>query len=170
MKKLMLVYGIIAGIVIIGSAVLSLEVGIASTWLGFLIMFIAFSTIFLALRKYRDDALGGVIRFGTGFGLGLGITLVASLIYVFVWELYLVSTDYTFMDTYTASLLEKEEAGGASPEQLADLAREMESMKEMYANPLIRLPMTFVEIFPVGLLISLIAAFVMKRGEAAAAA
>ena len=170
MQKLILVYGVIAGLVIISSAILSLVVGIASTWLGFLVMFIAFSTIFLAVKTYRDDALGGVIRFGTGFGLGLGITIVASLIYVFVWELYLVATDYTFMDTYTASLLEKESAGGASQEQLAELASEMESMKEMYANPLIRLPMTFVEIFPVGLLISLIAAFVMKRGGATVAA
>ncbi|MCI0518271.1 MAG: DUF4199 domain-containing protein [Woeseiaceae bacterium] len=113
MQKPILVYGVIAGLIIIGSAILSLVVGIASTWLGFLVMFIAFSTIFLAVKTYRDDALGGVIRFGTGFGLGLGITLVASLIYVFVWELYLVSTDYTFMDTYAASLLEKEKAGVA---------------------------------------------------------
>lgn len=170
MQKLILVYGVIAGLVIIGTAMLSLKLGIASTWLGFLVMFIAFSTIFVAVKQYRDGALGGVIRFGTGFALGLGITIVASLIYVFVWELYLMSTDYTFIDTYIASIIEGKKAAGASPEDLAALAAEMEPMREMYANPLLRLPMTFVEIFPVGLLISLIAAFVLKDNKSLATA
>ncbi len=163
MQKLILVYGVIAGLVIIGTAMLSLELGIASTWLGFLIMFIAFSTIFIAVKQYRDIELGGVIRFATGFGLGIGITIVASLIYVFVWELYLMSTDYTFIDTYINSIMETKKAAGASPEDLAALAAEMEPMREIYANPFLRLAMTFVEIFPVGLLISLIAAFVLKN-------
>lgn len=170
MQKLILVYGVIAGLVIIGTAMLSLELGIASTWLGFLVMFIAFSSIFVAVKQYRDAALGGVIRFGTGFGLGLGITIVASLIYVFVWELYLMSTDYTFIDTYINSIIETKKAAGASPEDLAALTAEMEPMREIYANPLLRVPMTFVEIFPVGLLISLIAAFVMRNKQSLAAA
>ncbi len=170
MQKLILVYGVIAGLVIIGTAMLSLQFGVASTWLGFLVMFIAFSVIFVAVRKYRDESMGGVIRFGTGFGLGLGITLVASLIYVLVWELYLVSTDYTFMDTYIASIVESKKAAGVSQEELAATIAEMESMREMYANPLIRLPMTFVEIFPVGLLISLVAAFVLRNSRTAAIA
>jgi hypothetical protein len=170
MQILILVYGVIAGLVIIGIATLSIELGISSMWFGYLVMFIAFSVIFVAVRKYRDESLGGVIRFGTGFGLGLGITLVASLIYVLVWELYLVSTDYTFMDTYIASIVESKKAAGVSQEELAATIAEMDSMREMYANPLFRLPMTFVEIFPVGLLISLVAAFVLRNIRTAAAA
>jgi hypothetical protein len=170
MQKLILVYGVIAGLVIIGIATLSIELGISSMWFGYLVMFIAFSVIFVAVRKYRDESLGGVIRFGTGFGLGLGITLVASVIYVLVWELYLVSTDYTFMDTYIASIVESKKAAGVSQEELAATIAEMDSMREMYANPLFRLPMTFVEIFPVGLLISLVAAFVLRNIRTAAAA
>jgi hypothetical protein len=170
MQKLILVYGVIAGLVIIGIATLSIELGISSMWFGYLVMFIAFSVIFVAVRKYRDESLGGVIRFGTGFGLGLGITLVASVIYVLVWELYLVSTDYTFMDTYITSIVESKKAAGVSQEELAATIAEMDSMREMYANPLFRLPMTFVEIFPVGLLISLVAAFVLRNIRTAAAA
>lgn len=63
MQRIVLVYGIIAGLVIIGSAVLSLEAGIASTWLGFLIMFIAFSTIFLAVKST------GTIRWAASYAL-----------------------------------------------------------------------------------------------------
>jgi hypothetical protein len=170
MQKLILVYGVIAGLVIIGGMVLSLELGVASMWLGYLIMFIVFSTIFVAVKQYRDDRLGGVIRFGTGFGLGLGITILASLIYVFVWELYLMSTDYTFIDTYINSIMEGQKAAGASPEDLAATSKAMESLREIYADPLKRLPMTFVEIFPVGLLISLIAAFILKSNKSLATA
>lgn len=170
MQKLILVYGAIAGLVIIGTAILSLKLGIASIWLGYLVMFIAFSTIFIAVKQYRDDRLGGVIRFGTGFGLGLGITIVASLIYISVWELYLMSTDYTFIDTYIASIMEGKKTADASAEELAATAKEMESLREIYANPLLRVPMTFVEIFPVGLLISLIAAWVLKNTRSLAAA
>jgi len=106
MKKLILVYGVISGLVIIVINTLSLELGIGQAWLGFLVMFIAFSSIFVAVKQYRDETLGGVIRFGTGFLVGLGITLVASLVYVLVWELYLAVTDYAFIDAYIASIIE----------------------------------------------------------------
>lgn len=170
MQKLILVYGVIAGLVIIGTSILSLKLGIASMWLGYLVMFIAFSSIFVAVKQYRDDRLGGIIRFGTGFGLGLGISIVASLIYISVWELYLLSTDYTFIDTYIALIMEDKKTAGASVEELAATATAMESLREIYADPLLRVPMTFVEIFPVGLLMSLIAAFVLKNNKSLATA
>ena len=119
MKKLILVYGVISGLVIIVINTLSIELGIAHVWLGFLVMFIAFSSIFFAVKQYRDEALGGVIRFGTGFLLGLGITLIASLVYVLVWELYLALTDYAFIEVYISSIVESRQAAGASQAELA---------------------------------------------------
>ncbi len=169
MKKLVLVYGIISGLVIIVINTLSLELGIGQAWLGFLVMFIAFSSIFVAVKQYRDETLGGVIRFGTGFLVGLGITVVASLTYVLVWELYLALTDYAFIDTYFDSIVESRQTGGASQAELAATITEMETMRQQYTNPLFRLPMTFVEIFPVGVLISLVSAFILKESKTLAA-
>ena len=40
-------------------------------------MIVALSVIFLGVKRYRDQELGGVIRFGTAFMLGLGIAAVA---------------------------------------------------------------------------------------------
>ena len=169
MKKLILVYGAISGLVVIVINTFSYDLGISSTWLGFLVMFIAFSAIFFAVKQYRDESLGGVIRFGTGFLVGIGITLVASVVYVLVWEIYLAMTDYAFVDDYIRSVVEGQEAAGASPEEMAATIADMETMREQYANPIVRLPMTFVEIFPVGLLISLISAFVLKESKNLAA-
>ena len=162
MKKLILVYGAIAGLVIIAINTLSYELGTGHEWLGFLVMFIAFSSIFFAVKQYREETLGGVIRFGTGFLVGLGITIVASVVYVLVWELYLVLTDYAFIDSYADSIVDKRLAAGASEAEMVATIAEADSFRQQYTNLLFRLPMTFVEIFPVGLLISLVSAAILR--------
>jgi len=154
MKKLIFVYGFVAGLVIILIGTLSIHMGVATAWLGFLVMFIAFSSIFVAVKQYRDDTLGGVMRFGTGFLVGLGITLVASIVYVLVWELYLAMTDYAYIDTFIEGMRE----GGYSN-------ADAEAMVQQYSNLMFRLPMTFVEIFPIGFLVSLISAFILKDSK-----
>ncbi len=169
MKKLVLVYGVISGLVIIVINTLSLELEIGQAWLGFLVMFIAFSSIFVAVKQYRDETLGVVILFSTGFLVGLGITVVASSVYVLVWELYLALTDYAFIDAYIHSIVESRQTGGASQAELAAAIAESETIRQQYANPLFRLPMTFVEVFPVGVLISLISAFILRDSKTLAA-
>ena len=169
MKRLSLIYGSAAGALIIGSAVLSASLSGTSThlaemeWLGYLVMIVALSSIFLGIKRYRDGDLGGVIRFGSAFLMGLGITTVASIIYVAVWELYLLVTDYAFIEAYTSSVLAAMEADGVAAGVLDAEAAKMEAMKEQYANPLFRIPVTFLEIFPVGLLITLISAAVLRN-------
>jgi hypothetical protein len=163
--RIILTYGLISGLAVIlgmiGSIVLA--GGHGSLWLGYLIMLVGLSAILLAVKQHRDTALGGVIRFRTAALLGLGIALVAALIYVAVWEVYLALTDYRFMDQYTAQILEAKRAEGVSGAAYARAAAEMETMKRQYANPLFRLPMTFAEIFPVGLLVALASAALLRN-------
>jgi hypothetical protein len=168
-KRIILVYGTLAGAVVIGSAILSLnladEGSLPPEWLGYLVMIVAFSLIFVGIKRYRDIALGGVIRFGTALGLGLGITVVASAIYVVAWEINLALTDHAFVEEYTQSLLDRGREAGKSPAELDAMAEEMETMKRMYANPAFRVPITFLEIFPVGLLISLVSAAILRNSR-----
>jgi len=171
MQRIILTYGIIAGFIVIGSAILGLalsggEAVHAEAWLGYLIMLIALSLIFLGIKRYRDQHLGGVIRFGTATLVGLGIAAVAGVIYVAVWEAYLAMTDYAFMEQYTRGVIEAKQAEGVTGDELQAVADNMESMKRQYANPLFRLPMTFLEIFPVGLLITLISAAILRNRKA----
>lgn len=162
MHKRALVYGAIAGAVIIGINTASFELGVGHVWLGYLVMLIAFSVIFVALKQYRDEELGGVMPFRTGFLLGLGITLAASVVYVAVWELYLAATDYRFIDVYIESVLAEQRASGASAAELEATIAATETIREQYGNAMFRLPMTFIEIFPVGLIVSLIAALILR--------
>ena len=175
MQKLIIFYGLISGIIVIVSFIIGMflannEAGTRFAELsGYLIMILALSLIFIATKRYRDEHLGGVIKFGTAFRLGLGITLVASLIYVIGWEINLALTDYSFIEDYTEQLIEEKRAEGVSEAELTSEIEKMEAMKEQYSNILYRLPITFLEIFPVGLLISLLSSLLLKNRKFLAA-
>ena len=176
MKRIIVTYGLIGGAIVVlsfvaGQLALSMEgVSNFSEVLGYLVMIIALSLIFIGVKRYRDEYLGGVIRFGTALRVGLGIALVASFIYVIGWEVNLALTDYRFIEEYTAHLLEQKEAEGMSGAALGSEVAKMERMKEQYSNVFYRVPLTFIEIFPVGLLISLLSAGLLKNSKFLAAA
>jgi hypothetical protein len=52
-----------------------------------------------------------------------------------------------------------------SAEALAKFVQHMDEMKAMYANPLIRAAMTAMEFLPVGLLVSLITAGLLRNSR-----
>ena len=167
MTRYALTYGVIAGAI----AATVLTVGIASDlsnhttslWFGYLVMLVVLSLIFVGVKRYRDVECGGVIRFGRAFALGLAIAAVAGLVYALVWETYLQVSGYDFMADYTKSVLNSMRAKGAAQAAIDAKAAEMALMAESYKNPLLRIPMTFIEIFPVGLLVALISAALLRN-------
>ncbi len=168
MLRISLIFGTLAGLIVIGVLIAGLTVlrgqGFLTTeWFGYLTMIVALSMIFLGIRRYRDTELGGVIKFVPAFLLGLGIAAVAGIIYVAVWEIYLASTGYAFMDSYVAGVIAAKRAAGLSGAALAAEIAKMQALKAQYDNPLYRLPMTFMEIFPVGFLVALISAAVLRN-------
>ncbi len=171
MFKTALVYGAVAGLFILGVILIGIIAAagagnghlLSSQFLGYLVMIVGLSTIFLAIRDYRNKRLGGVIKFLPAFGIGVLIAAIAGVFYVVSWEIYLAATNYAFMDNYVAQVIEARRAAGVTGAELEAQIAELNGMKEAYANPLFRLPMTFAEIFPVGLLIALISAAVLRN-------
>jgi hypothetical protein len=45
--------------------------------------------------------------------------------------------------------------------------KEMDYFREMYKNPLIKIGLTYLEIFPLGLVITLLCAAILKRKDSA---
>ena len=176
MQKIIVRNGLIAGAVVVLSFIAGTMMSSGSEThpfaelVGYLIMIIAMSVIFVGIKQYRDKELGGVIKFGTAFKLGMGITLVASLIYVVGWEINLSLTDYSFIDEYTAHVLEQKQADGLQGAAFEAEQARMEEMKENYSKFWFRLPVTFIEIFPVGLFVTLLASFLLKNNRFMAAA
>jgi hypothetical protein len=164
--KYALVYGLLSGSVIAAVITAALVLGPEGThslWFGYLVMLVALTFIFVGVKRYRDVERGGVIKFLPAFGMGLAIAVVAGIAYVCVWEAYLAATGYRFMDEYIAAMIRHSQAEGASAAAIAAQVAEMESMRASYANPLFRLPLTFLEIFPVGLLVALISAALLRN-------
>ena len=175
MLRKILAYGCIAGLVV-GIPLFTLAVlmhgqpplkyGVA---LGYLTMLIAMSAVFVAIKRHRDDDLGGVIRFWPAFGLGLGISAVASLFYVVAWEAALAVTGADFAAEYIKATVAQMQAKGDTAEAVAKFTAEMEVFKRQYANPLFRVPMTLAEVFPVGVLVSLVSAALLRNSRFMAA-
>jgi len=177
MLKKILSYGTVAGL-IVGVPMTLFALAFAKNGhepfahgmlFGYLTMLIALSAVFVAVKRYRDNELGGVIRFWPAFGLGLGISFVASVIYVLTWEVAVAIMQVDFASAYANMLIEKQKAQGVSGEALTKFIAEMEDFKTQYANPLFRLPMTFIEIFPIGVLVSLAAAAMFRNSRFLAA-
>ena len=139
--------------------------GLAGMVFGYLIMLVALSAVFLAIKQHRDEACGGVIRFWPALALGLGVALIASLFYVAAWEAALAISGKDFAAEYARALVASQEASGVSGLQLARFRAEMEGFRQSYASPLFRLPMTFTEIFPVGVLVSVVSAALLRNNR-----
>ena len=171
MTSMIFRYGMMAG-AIVGVPLFLIAVLFAghsdspfSALFGYLNMLLALSLVFLAIKRRRDVALGGVNRFWPALALGLGVSAVASVIYVLAWEAALAVTHMDFAGDYANSVIARQRAHGASPEAMVKLVRDMEVFRRQYANPLYRVPMTLSEIFPVGVVVSLVSAAVLRNSR-----
>lgn len=169
MKKISVIYGLIGGLIVSLFMVLTIPNMGADTdmtqsmFMGFASMIVALSTVFLGIKKYRDVYLNGVISFGKAFLTGLYISLIASTLYVATWMI--VSDLYmpNFMENYVEAQLNAFEQTAATAEEISQKREELNAMAESYKNPVIKALYTYMEIFPVGLIITLISSLVLKR-------
>jgi hypothetical protein len=177
MKKVILIYGLIAGAVVAGMMLITMPMYQNGTLnldngelLGYSTMIIALSMVFFGVKSYRDNYSKGSISFGKGFQVGILITLVACLIYALTWEVSYnqIGEDFTkkMKESYETKINEKMKSSGATEAEIVAKKKENDKMWEMYKNPLFRFVFTaMVEMFPVGLVISLISAGILRKKE-----
>jgi hypothetical protein len=163
-----LTYGGLSGLIVVTTIATGLSFAdrdgiLTSEWLGYLVMLVALVLIFVGMKRYRDVERGGVIRFLPALSIGLAMAAVAAVVYVAVWEAYLAATDYVFFDQYVSALLEQKRAAGASAAEIAKEAASFDQMRGWYNNPFLRIPITFLEIFPVGFVVALVSAALVRN-------
>jgi hypothetical protein len=167
MKRIVLTYGIIGGIIV--SAMMWLTLGSGKhdfdngMWIGYTTMVIALSTIFFGVKTYRDKHRGGSITFGKAFLMGLYITLIASTMYVASWMVLSATSKQDYMEQYYEHTKAQLEESDMPADQVEAQLKEMRDFQELYKNPAVKIGATYMEILPVGLLISLLCAAVLKR-------
>lgn len=163
MKKIVLRYGLASGALVITLALIMMSVIGHSEVLGYSTMVLSFLLVFFGVRSYRETVAGGAIGFGKAFQVGILITLIACSVYVLVWEITYFNFYPNFLDQYSAHVLTKMRATGASEAAIAKKAAEMAELAKHYKNPLFNSAVTFMEIFPVGLIMTLISAAILRR-------
>ena len=173
MIALILRYGFVAGLIVgvpmvwrmLAAKAGATEEPVAGMLLGYLTMIVALTAVFLGVKAYRDKVLGGAIRFLPALGVGLGISAVASIMYVIAWEISMAYSSFDFIAFYKAYIVNAAKAKGASGAEMKQAIADAESFATMYKNPFYRMPMTFIEMFPVGVLISLISAAILRNNR-----
>jgi hypothetical protein len=169
MKKVVIVFGLISGA--ISSAMMFLTLPFIKSGainnkngeiIGYTAIFLSFLLVFFGIRSYRENA-GGTISFGRATAVGLLITLISCVFYVASWEIIYFKLMPDFGDKYAARTIDAMREKGASGAAIAAKKKEMEKMKAMYNNPLINAAVTFIEPFPVGLIVTLVSAAILRK-------
>lgn len=170
MTNIVFLYGTFAGLIVIGVMIAFIvasggepDMADNSLLFGYTTMIVALSMIFFGVKRYRDRDLGGVIKFVPAFLMGLAIAVVAGVIYVAGWEVYMAATDGSYMKAYMDHYIAGEKAKGLSGPALDKLVAEMNAMMTAYnTNMPYRMGITFMEIFPVGAIVALISAALLR--------
>lgn len=168
MKKIVLTFGLISGA--IAALMMVVTVPLIGripfeylTILGYTTFVVCFLMVFFGIRSYRDSVGDGKISFGKAFQIGILITLISCAIYVISWEIIYHNFLPDFLEKYSAYMIEKMRAAGATQEAINQQIQTDEAFMRWYKNPLIRYSFTMIEAFPVGLLITLISALILRR-------
>jgi Protein of unknown function (DUF4199) len=168
LKKIILTFGLISGLIMSvlmgGSLLLASKIGSShSLALGYTIMVASFLLIYFGIRSYRDNSLAGQITFGRAFACGILITLISSICYVVMWEVLYFNFMPHFMDGYFASQIHKVQSAGLDSAITAARVAAIQHSQRLYQNPLVNAAYTIMEPLPVGLLITLISAALLRR-------
>ena len=171
MKRIVLVFGLISGVIAAGlmwiliavqnAGAVNIEHGMVY---GYTTMIIALSLVFFGVKSYRDNN-GGHISFFKGLQVGILISIICAVCYAASWELYYRGSGQEFLQKYTAHYLDKMKADGASDAEVAKAQADMAQFMEQYKNFFVRFAFTLMEILPVGIIVTLISALLLRRRE-----
>jgi hypothetical protein len=168
MKKTIVTFGLISGaissLMMVGMVSFGERIGFdRGAVISYTSIVLSFLMVFFGIRSYRDNIGNGEITFLKGFAVGISITLISCLCYVVTWEIIYYNYIPGYWDKYGAHLAEKLRASGASPARVQAKLQEVAKYKEMYKNPLLNAALTFIDPFPIGLVMTLISAAALRR-------
>ncbi len=164
MKKNILIYGLIIGITLCINMITHVNMMYGDTnykgndVVGYTTMVVLFSLIYFGVRNYRNKNLDGFISYGKAFKIGALIALVGSILYVVVSMFYYYLFVPDFIDVYTSYILES-----TAQADLQAKTEEMANFKEMSKNPLFVILITYFEVLPIGLVVALTSALILKK-------
>ena len=169
MKKFVLTFGLISGAIMSGLMTVVMVFAhqanpSSGMIIGYTIMVLSFLLVFFGIRSYRENVGNGYIGFGRALGVGLLIMLISCACYVATWEVVYHKFMPDFGEKYLAQSIERVRASGKSPQEIESEIQGMRSMMQLYnSNIFFNMALTFLEPLPVGLVMSLISAAILRK-------
>jgi hypothetical protein len=168
MKKDVWKYGLLSGLAVAipMAFTVPLEHHIGARWsmaVGYTIMVLSFLIVFVGVKHYRDTECGGYLTFGRALGVGVLMVLITCACYVAMWEAVSATVEKNFAHDYTASMVKRAQNSGLQGAALEAKIAEARKFEVMYSNPLYRMSMTLLEPLPVGLVMALVTAGILRR-------
>ena len=169
MKKTVLTFGLISGaissVLMMATLPLMHKIGLnRGMVLGYTMMVLAFLLVFFGIRSYRENVGNGSISFGRALSVGLLIMIITCVFYVATWEVIYHAFMPNFADEYLTLAVEQIRASGKSPQEMQTEIENIRSMMQLYnSNILFNIAFTFLEPLPVGLVMTLISALILRR-------
>lgn len=168
MKKVVLTYGIISGLILGG--VLALFIPLLKDGndymekgmiYGFASMILGFSLIYFAIASFKKN--NGTVSIKQGLIIGSLITLIGCFMYACAWEVIFTNFAPDFGDKYADVMVKSINASKKLTDaQKAIQAEEItKNMATYKSNMFYRFSMTFMEPLFVGLLITVIASLIL---------
>lgn len=168
MTKIVLTFGLLSGAVAAVMMFLTLpfaeRIGFdRAVYVGYTTIVISMLFVYFGVRSYRDNVLDGRMNFGKAFTAGMLITLISSACYVAAWLVMYYGFMPDFANQYADYLVEQARTQGATQAQIDAAIKQGEQARQWLANPLINAAVSFTEPLPVGVIVTLISAAVLKK-------
>ncbi len=130
--------------------------------LGYLSMILSLSFVFFGIKHFRDKQNEGKITFKTALQIGIFISLIIAVVFGVLDIIYTEVLNPDFMDSYYTETLQNLEQT-LSPGEFNQKKAEMESQKELFANPVMAFLFMALTVFVIGFIISLLSALILQR-------
>jgi Protein of unknown function (DUF4199) len=82
---------------------------------------------------------------------------------VATWEFIYFNFMPHFMDSYFAAQIHKVQSSGLDPATAAARVAAIQRSQQLYQNPFVNMAYTFIEPLPVGLIMTLVSAAILRR-------
>ena len=127
-----------------------------SQFFGYLSIAIAMLCIPMGIIYFKNKLNGGIVSFGQGFKIGLGISAVTSIIMFFYGTLFFIIAGDDFVEWTKSGMTELE---------LQEMQLQMETMPAYAMSPWFQ-GFTFgLLVFLIGMIINLVSSFVLKQAD-----
>ncbi len=169
MKNIVLKYGtisgLITGLIMFASTLYENKYGFDTTpaFVGYLGIVVVFIPLYMGIKSFRQSEGGGYITFMKAMNVGV-VTVAVSAVFYAISKLlifYCLTPDYP--EKYSAYIVHVIKSSGLNLQDTVPAKQQMVQLKEMTKNPLIFGANEFTFPLPLGIIMTLICAAILRK-------